>query len=87
MVAALDARRLSQGDDRPGVSVLTLAVDALIGVPHVERGRLGGEAAIPRGVEQRGDVVRLVATGRLYVPSDGEVRASKFAKSEQGAGR
>jgi hypothetical protein len=75
MVAALDSDRLPERDDRPGVAVLALAIDALIVVAHVERGRLGGKAARLRRVEQRGDVVGLVATGRLDLPRDRKVCA------------
>ncbi len=65
-------------DARPGVAVLALAVDPLVVVAHVERRRLGGEAAILRGVEQRGDVVGLVATGRLDLPSDDPAQGEKL---------
>ncbi len=57
---------------------LALAVDALVVVAHVERRRLGGEAATLGRVKQGGDVVRLVTTRSFDPPSDGEVGLSAY---------
>jgi hypothetical protein len=63
-----------------GVAVLALAVDPLVVVARVERGGLGGEAATLRRVEQGRDIVGLVATGRLDLPGDREVRAGAHSR-------
>ena len=44
-------------------------------VSHVERSRLGSEAACLSGVEQRGGKGRFVRARRLDLPRDGKVRA------------
>src|SRR5439155_17021906 len=61
------------GDDRAAVAVLAGIVHRAVVVAHVERARLGGEAALAHGVEQRRDVVGLVATGGGDLPRDGEI--------------
>jgi hypothetical protein len=71
VLAALHADRLAQRDGRPGIAGFALAVDPLVVVAHVQGGRLGGKAARVRRVDQRGDVVGLMAPGRLDAPRTG----------------
>src|SRR3954447_17295847 len=65
-VAAVPAKR----DDRHHVAVGALRVDADVVVAHIHRNGCGRETASTNSVEQRGDVHRLMAAGRLYLPCE-----------------
>jgi len=73
MVAALDAGSLAERDDRPHAPVFAPVVDAGHVIALVERGRLDGEPALARRVDQRQRVDRLVVAGSADVPHRGKV--------------
>ena len=54
-VAALHFRRLTERDDGRNVALLTLGVDAVVVVAHIQRSRLGHEAPVAQRLEEGGD--------------------------------
>src|SRR5438105_12220341 len=63
VMAALHVRGLPERDDRSAAALLTLRVDTVVVVAHIERDRRGREAASAHSVEEGSDEKRLVLAG------------------------
>jgi hypothetical protein len=76
VIAALDARRVAEQDDRPDAAILAALVDRANVIALVHRGRLNGKPTGADCIDQRERVDRLVIASGADVPRERKIGCS-----------